>query len=142
MVGSFLLHKITQKHGENFGLYRDDRLGVVKATPHKIGLGLRLGLLHKITQKHGENFGLYRDDGLGVIKATPHKIEIIKKDICSIFNNHGLKITIEANKKIVDFLDVTLNLSTQQYSTLRPQQIKPFTQNTRQHTSRDQQMPF
>jgi hypothetical protein len=39
-----------------------------------------------------------RDDGLGVIKATPRTIEIIKKDICSIFNNlHGLKITIEAN---------------------------------------------
>ena len=72
-------------------------------------------LLHQITQKHGENFGLYRDDGLGVIRATPRKIEIIKKDICSIFNNHGLKITIEANKKIVDFFDVTLNLSTQKY---------------------------
>jgi hypothetical protein len=72
-------------------------------------------LLHQITQKHGENFGLYRDDGLGVIKANPRKIEIIKKDICSIFNNHCLKITIEANKKIVDFLDVTLNLSTQKY---------------------------
>jgi hypothetical protein len=60
-------------------------------------------LLHQITQKHGENFGLYRDDGLGVIRATPRKIEIIKKYICSIFNNHGLKITIEAKKKIVDF---------------------------------------
>ena len=64
-------------------------------------------LLHQITPKHGENFGLYRDDGLGVIRATPRKIEIIKKDICSIFNNHGLRITIEANKKIVDFLDIT-----------------------------------
>ena len=28
-----------------------------------------------------------------------------------IFGKHGLKITIEANKKIVNFLDVTLNLS-------------------------------
>ena len=76
--------------------------------------------LHQITQKYDENFGLYRDDGLGVIKATPRKIEITKKDICSIFNNHGLKITIEANKKIVDFLDVTLNLSTHKY--------QPFTE--------------
>jgi hypothetical protein len=32
-VGSFLLHQITQKHGENFGLYRDDGFGVIKATP-------------------------------------------------------------------------------------------------------------
>jgi hypothetical protein len=33
LVGSFLLHQITPKHGENFGLYRDDGLGVIKATP-------------------------------------------------------------------------------------------------------------
>ena len=65
-------------------------------------------LLHQITHKHGENFGLYRDDGLGVWKAAPPcEIEIIKMDLSSFFNNHGLKITIEANKKIVDFLDVT-----------------------------------
>ena len=39
----------------------------------------------------------------------------IKKDLCSIFNKYGLIITIEANKKIVNFLDVTLNLSTGKY---------------------------
>ncbi|CAB4040461.1 Hypothetical predicted protein, partial [Paramuricea clavata] len=72
-------------------------------------------LLHLITTKHGNNFGLYRDDGLGAIKATACEIENIKKDLCSIFNKYGLKITIEANKKIVNFLDVTLNLSTGKY---------------------------
>jgi hypothetical protein len=89
-------------------------------------------LLHKITPKHGENFGLYRDDGLGVIKGNPRKIEIIKKDICSIFNNHGLKITIEANKKIVDFLDVTLNLSTKSTSRSLNLTIFHFTSKTNQ----------
>ena len=64
-------------------------------------------------KKDGNNFGLYRDDGLGVIKATARDIENIKKDLCSIFNKYGLKITIEANvKKTVNFLDVRLNLST------------------------------
>ena len=58
-------------------------------------------LLHLITTKHGNNFGLYRDDGLGVIKATAREIENIKKDLCSIFNKYGLKITVEANKKII-----------------------------------------
>ena len=93
-------------------------------------------LLHQITQKHGENFGLYRDDGLGVIKATPRKIEIIKKHICpnSIFNNHGLKITIEANKKILDFLDVTLNLSTQKYQPFtKPNNIPLYVHNKSNH---------
>ena len=35
----------------------------------------------------------------------------IKKDFCNIFGKYGLKITIEANKQIVNFLDVSLNLS-------------------------------
>ena len=72
-------------------------------------------LLHKIKEKHGNNFGLYRDDGFGITNATPRQVELIKKDLCTIFSEHGLKITIEANKKIVNFLDVTLNLSNGTY---------------------------
>ena len=72
-------------------------------------------LLHLITMKHGNKFGLYRDDGLGIIKATPRQIELIKKDLCALFNNHGGKITIEANKKIVNVLDGTLNLTAGKY---------------------------
>jgi hypothetical protein len=37
-VGSFLLHLITMKHGNKFGLYRDDGLGIIKATPRQIEL--------------------------------------------------------------------------------------------------------
>ena len=61
----------------------------------------------------------------------------IKKDLCSIFNKHGLKITIEANENVVDFLYVTKNLSTAKYQPFtKPnniplyaclQQIKPPT---------------
>ncbi len=68
-------------------------------------------LLHEITMKHGNNFGLYRDDGLDISNKSPREVELIKKDLCAIFRKYGLKITIEANKKCVDFLDVTLNLS-------------------------------
>ena len=39
----------------------------------------------------------------------------MKKDLCKIFNKYGLMITIEANKKIVNFLDITLNLSNYTY---------------------------
>jgi len=45
------------------------------------------------------------------MRASPRQAEQIKKDLCNILGKHGLKITIEANKKIVNFLDVTLNLS-------------------------------
>ena len=57
------------------------------------------------------NIGLYRDDGLGVTTQRPQQVENTKKRICEIFRNMGLKITIEANKSIVDFLDITLDLS-------------------------------
>ena len=74
-------------------------------------------LLHKIKEKFGSicDFGLYRDDGLGISKASPRQTELIKKDLCGIFSSYGLKITIEANKKAVNFLDVTFNLSDGKY---------------------------
>ena len=40
----------------------------------------------------------------------PRQVEAIKKTICDTFRKHGLEITVEANKKIVQFLDVELNL--------------------------------
>ena len=57
------------------------------------------------------NFALYHDDGLGITRASPWQTELIKKDLCGIYSNYVLKITIQANKKAVNFLDVTLNLS-------------------------------
>ena len=58
-------------------------------------------LLHNIKERFGNacNFGLYRDDGLGVTKASPRQAE------STVWRLH-----IEADKKVVNFLDVTLNL--------------------------------
>ena len=61
------------------------------------------------------NIGLYRDDGLATGFQTPRQLEIIKKKLCKIFKEHELSITIEANKKVVNFLDVTLDLNTGLY---------------------------
>ena len=74
-------------------------------------------LLHKIQEKFGStcDFGLYLDGSLGISTASPWQTELIKKDLCSIFSNYGLKITIEANKKTVNLLDVTLDLSNGKY---------------------------
>ena len=58
---------------------------------------------------------LYRDDGLAVSSASPRQVELIKKKICRIFERNGLSITIEANLKIVNFLDITLDLSSGVY---------------------------
>ena len=61
------------------------------------------------------NVGLYRDDGLATTNTTPRNTENIKKEICRIFNRNGLRITIEANKKIISFLDVTFDLNNSTY---------------------------
>ena len=61
------------------------------------------------------NVGIYRDDGLTITNATLRDTENIKEEICRIFNNNGLRITIEANKQIINFLDVTFNLNQSTY---------------------------
>ena len=64
-------------------------------------------LLSQLKEIPGIEIGLYRDDGLAVLQQTPKATEKIKKEICKIFRKCDLKITIEANKKVVNFLDVT-----------------------------------
>ena len=55
--------------------------------------------------------GLYRDDLLASSRLTKRQNEIAKQKVCRIFAANGLKITgTEANKKTVDFLDVTLDI--------------------------------
>ena len=53
---------------------------------------------------------MYRDDGLGVCALTARQMEQMKKDMCRIFGDYGLRITVDVNHKIVNFLDVTFNL--------------------------------
>ena len=61
------------------------------------------------------NIGLYKDDGLAVSGATPQQVENTKKAIVAKFKDLGLKITIDANLKEVQFLDIELNLSDDSY---------------------------
>ncbi|KAK3749995.1 hypothetical protein QZH41_000415 [Actinostola sp. cb2023] len=72
-------------------------------------------LLSKLKQISGNDIGLYRDDGLAILNKTPKEIEKMKKEICKVFADNDLRITIEANKKVVNFLDVTLDLNTEKY---------------------------
>ena len=46
---------------------------------------------------------------------TPKQVEAVKKEMCKIFKKHNLQITIEADKTVVDFLDLTLDLRTGVY---------------------------
>ena len=62
------------------------------------------------------NIGLQRGDSLGVLWNTPgNRADWIRKEIIKVFKNLGLNITIQINLKVVDFLDVSLNLSTESF---------------------------
>ena len=76
-------------------------------------------------QDLGLDIGLYRDDGLALSKFSRRKNEQIKKKICEIFERNGLKITITANLKVVDFLDVTLDLNLGTYRPFLKPNDKP-----------------
>ena len=54
--------------------------------------------------------GLYRDDMLGVTELEGKEAERLKQKISDIFKVYGLKVKVEVNKKVVDYLNVTLNL--------------------------------
>ena len=70
-----------------------------------------LFLLHQL--KHlPVDLGLYRDDGLAVSALTARLTEKLWQQIRLVYEDNGLKVTGEANLKIVNFLDVTLNLTT------------------------------
>ena len=72
-------------------------------------------LLWLLTKKYGQNIGLYRDDGLAAFNVKPREMENIKKEICKVFRDNDLKITVEANTTKVNFLDVTLDLRSEKY---------------------------
>ena len=77
-----------------------------------------LYILHTLGETYGvKNLGLYRDDGLAYFRNLGGPAcDRIRKDMISLFKDKfGLKITISTNLKVVNFLDVTLNLLTGLY---------------------------
>ena len=71
--------------------------------------------------------GLYRDDGLAALKDTsPQAADRLRKKLTEIFKRFDLKITIEANLKVVDFLDVTMNLDTGKFQPFRKPNDNPL----------------
>ena len=74
-------------------------------------------LLYKLSLKYNKNkIGLYRDDGLAIFKnISGPKSEKVKKNIQELFKENQLDIVIQCNMKMVNYLDVTLNLENSAY---------------------------
>ena len=83
-------------------------------------------LLSQLMQISDLNIGLYRHDGLAVLIQSPQKIEKVKKDICRISANNNLRITVDANKNTVNFLNVTLDLTTGRFKPYSKPATTPF----------------
>ena len=88
-----------------------------------------LFLLDNLSEKYGKNnvyVGLYRDDGLVLLKNTSGpQSERTRKHLTREFKRQGLNISINANLKICNFLDVTLNLTDGSYYPYRNPTTKP-----------------
>ena len=50
-----------------------------------------------------------------VSDLTPQEVETLKKKMSAIFRKHRLEITIDANKKRVEFLDIYMDLELDEY---------------------------
>lgn len=73
-----------------------------------------------------EQLGLYRDDGLAVVELPGPEIERLRKRIISLFSEHKLKITTDANIKTTDFLDVQFCLATGSHKPFKKDSCQPL----------------
>ena len=86
-----------------------------------------LFLLHKLGHIiKMEDMGLYRDDGLAAVNLSGPQTARLSKDITRVFKDAGLKVTVEVNIKITDFLDVHLNLSDGSYKPFMKENTQPM----------------
>ena len=89
-----------------------------------------LFLLSEIKEKFPTlEFGLYRDDGLAVHSRLPKReLEATRQRLKNVFANHGLEITFENphGVKVVNFLDVTLDLTKEIHKPYRKPNDNPL----------------
>ena len=78
--------------------------------------------------------GLFRDDGLAVSTLTARQNDNIAKKMCDIFKKNGLRITVEVNLTVVDYLDVTLDLARNEYRPyIKPNDKPQYVHNLSNH---------
>ena len=126
-------------HARRSVLYNSKEIWVKKGNPDfDVTMGsydgaevcelIGLYMMNLLSIQYGEkSIGLYRDDGLACFTNMPGtRLENIKKNICKIFKDNNLSITINACLKVVDFLDVTLNLEQESYYPFKKPNSEPL----------------
>ena len=87
-----------------------------------------LFILNHLGKSFGkESIGLYTDDGLAIIRNKSARLaDKTRKELHKAFEQFGLKITAESNLHVVNFLDVTFDLSTGKYKPYRKPDDDPL----------------
>ena len=86
-----------------------------------------LYILSKVeTHINKEHIGLYRDDGLAVVNLPGPQIEKLRKTLFQLFKSLGLSITITANIRATEFLDVWMDLRTGEHRPYRKENSIPL----------------
>ena len=77
---------------------------------------------------HNQNdVGLSRDDGLGILRnSSGPQIERVKKEIKKLFKECGLSITTKTSPKVVQFLDIELDLIINAYKSYEKPNDNPM----------------
>ena len=79
-------------------------------------VGLYIYIITATKRVNNKDKRLYCDDRLAVLRnANGRTADICRKDIIFIFKTLGFNINIQMNLKIVDLLDITLNLENRAY---------------------------
>ncbi|KAL5022732.1 hypothetical protein ScPMuIL_001887 [Solemya velum] len=78
--------------------------------------------------------GLYRDDGLAISQKNTKANRAHQETNMQFSHHNSLKMTIEANKSIVDFLDVTFNIACGTYKPyLKPNNTPKYVHTESNH---------
>ena len=83
-----------------------------------VGLYL-LDQFNPVFEENSDWYGFYRDDGLGVLRGTGRVLDKKRKQLEKICKDNGLGITALTNIKVVNFLDVTFDLTSKSYKPYR-----------------------
>ena len=104
-------HVFTKKEG---GLF-DVAMGAFDGT--EVCEDVRSFLFYQLSRNYNKKYiGLYRDDELSIFKnLSGSEAEKIKKYIQKLFKVNHLNITMQCNLKIVNYINVTFNLSNATY---------------------------
>ena len=71
--------------------------------------------------------GLYRDNGLGILRnLSGPQIEKVRNEIKIIFKECGLSITTKTNLKVIQFLDIELDLINNTYRSYKKPNDNPM----------------